>query len=102
MAPHPHTERWLPALLGVFLTSACAGPPPAGQHEAAAEAGGPETGAVAQASAPAQPRPLRPVPLWKDGKPAGEIDLAQPHDARIVLLRLGGGWVPHIFQQRPT
>jgi hypothetical protein len=100
MAPRLHSERWLPALLAVLSISACAGVRPAGQYEAAADGGPQEAGAVAQTSAPAQPPPLQPVPLWKDGKPAGEIDLAQPHDARIVVLDLGEDWTPYIFTER--
>ncbi len=100
MAPRPHLERWLPALLWVFSTTGCAGVRPAGHHEAATDAGGEETGSGAQASEPAQPRSLQPVPLWKDGKPAGEIDLAHPHDARIVVLDLGEDWVPYLFTER--
>ena len=42
------------------------------------------------------------MPLWKDGKPAGEVDLAQPHDARIVVLDLGEDWVPYIFTERSS
>jgi hypothetical protein len=102
MAPRPHTERWLLALLWVSTTTACAGVRPASQHEAIADGGRQEVGAVARASAPAQPAPLQPVPLWKDGKPAGEIDLAQPHDARIVVLDLGEDWVPYIFTERSS
>jgi hypothetical protein len=102
MAPRPHSERWFPALLWVFSTTGCAGLRPASHHEAATDAGGEETGAGAQAFAPAHPRSLQPVPLWKDGKPAGEIDLAQPHDARIVVLDLGEDWVPYIFTERSS
>jgi hypothetical protein len=102
MAPRPHPERWLPALLGVFVMAACAGVRPASQHEAAGDGGRQEIGAVGQASAPAQPNPLQPVPLWKDGKPAGDIDLAQPHDNRIVVLDLGEDWVPYIFTERSS
>jgi hypothetical protein len=100
MAPRPHSERWLPALLAVFSITACAGVRPASQYEAAPDGGKQETGALAQTSAPEQPRPLQPVPLWKDGKPAGEIDLAKPHDARIVVLDLGEDWTPYIFSER--
>ena len=96
MAPRPHPGRWLPALLWLFSTTACAGVRPADRREPSADGGGQETGPVAQ------PRPLRPVPLWKDGKPAGEIDLAQPHDARIVVLDLGEDWVPYIFTERSS
>jgi hypothetical protein len=102
MAPRPHPERWLPALLWALSTAACAGVRPASQHEAAADGGRQDAGAVAQASAPGQPRPSQPVPLWKDGKPAGEIDLAQPHDARIVVLDLGEDWTPYIFTERSS
>jgi hypothetical protein len=102
MAPRPHPEPWLPALLWVFSTTACAGMRPASQHEAAADGGRQEAGAVAQASAPAQPGSSQRVPLWRDGKPAGEIDLAQPHDARIVVLDLGEDWGPYIFTERSS
>ncbi len=100
MAPRLHREQWLPPLLAALSISACTGVRPARQYEAAADGGAQETGAVAQTSAPSQPPPLQPVPLWKDGKPAGEIDLAQPHDARIVVLDLGEDWTPYIFTER--
>jgi hypothetical protein len=102
MAPRPYSERWLPALFSVLSLTACAGVRPAGQHAATLDGGGEEAGAVAQASAPATPPPLQPVTLWKDGKPAGEIDLAQPHDARIVVLDLGEDWTPYIFTERSS
>src|SRR5205807_7858344 len=38
----------------------------------------------------------------RDGKPAGEIDLAQPHDARIIVLDLGEDWGPYIFTERSS
>jgi hypothetical protein len=102
MWPRPHPERWLPALLWVFSTTACAGVRQASPQKAADDGERQEAGAVTQASAPAQPRPLQPVPLWKDGKPAGEIDLAQSHDARIVVLDLGEDWTPYIFSERSS
>ena len=102
MAPRPYSERWLPALLSVLSLTACAGVRPAGQHAAALDGGGQEAGDLAQASAPATPPALQPVTLWKDGKPAGEIDLAQPHDARIVVLDLGEDWTPYIFTERSS
>ena len=85
----------------MFSTTACAGVRPGAHHEAVADAGAPEAEAVARLSAPAQ-APLRPVPLWRDGKPVGEIDLAQPHDPRIVVLDLGEDWVPYIFTERSS
>jgi hypothetical protein len=102
MAPRPHPERWLPALLWVLSTTACAGVRQGSQHKGTDDGERQEAGAVAQASAPAQPGPLQPVPLWKDGKPAGEIDLAQPHDARIVVVDLGEDWTPYIFSERSS
>ncbi len=102
MAPRPHPERWLPALFCVFSTTACAGAHPASLRETATDGGRQETEAVAQSSASAQPSPLKPVPLWKDGQPAGEIDLARPHDARIVVLDLGEEWSPYIFTERSS
>jgi hypothetical protein len=101
MAPRLHRDLWLPALLWVFSITACAGVRQASQQGAPADGGRQEAGAVAQAPA-AAPRPLRPVTLWKDGKPAGEIDLAQPHDARIVVLDLGEDWGPYIFTERSS
>jgi hypothetical protein len=100
MAPRLRPERWLPALLAAWSICACAGVRPARQYEAAADGGAQEAGAVAETSAPAQVPPLQPVPLWKDGKPAGEIDLGQPHDPRIVVLDLGEDWTPYIFTER--
>ncbi len=100
MAPRLRPERWLPPLLAALSICACAGVRPARQYEAAADGGAQEAGAVAETSAPAQVPPLQPVPLWKDGKAAGEIDLAQPHDARIVVLDLGEEWTPYIFTER--
>jgi hypothetical protein len=102
MAPRPYSERWLPALLWVFSITACAGVRPAGQQAATLDGGGEEAGVAAQSSSPATPAPLQPVTLWKDGKPAGEIDLAQPHDPRIVVLDLGEDWTPYIFTERSS
>jgi hypothetical protein len=102
MAPCPRPQRWLPALLWVFSTTACAGVRPASLREAATDGGRQDAEAVAQASASAQPPPLQPVPLWKDGRPAGEIDLARPHDARVVVLDLGEDWTPYIFTERSS
>src|SRR5579884_1096122 len=97
MAPRPHAARSLLALVSVLSTTTCAGVRPAGQHGVPREAG-----AAAQAPAPAPSPRLQPVPLWKDGKPAGEVDLARPHDARIVVLDLGEEWVPYIFTERSS
>jgi len=99
-SPRPHAERWPPALLWVFSTTACAGAHPATLRETAADAGRQEAEAVAQSSTSAHPPPLQPVPLWKDGRPAGEIDLARPHDSRIVVLDLSEDWTPYIFTER--
>jgi hypothetical protein len=99
-SPRPHTGRWLPALLWVLSTTACAGAHPATLRETATDAGRQEAEAVAQSSASAHPPPLQPVPLWKDGRPAGEIDLARPHDSRIVVLDLSEDWTPYIFTER--
>jgi len=88
------------AILGVWSVSACAGVRPARQNEAVADGGPQQAGPLAETSAPPQPPALQPVTLWRDGKPAGEIDLAQPHDARIVVLDLGEDWTPYIFTER--
>ncbi len=100
MAPRPHAERWLPALLWVFSITACAGVHPASLRETATDGGRQEAEAVAQSSASAHPPSLQPVPLWKNGRPAGEIDLARPHDSRIVVLDLAEDWTPYIFTER--
>ena len=100
MAPRPHPQRWLLSLLWVLSTTACAGVHPASLRETATDGGRQEAEAVAQASASAAPAPLRPVPLWRNGRPAGEIDLAQPHDSRIVVLDLSEDWTPYIFTER--
>ena len=102
MARRAHLGPWLPRFFWVLTTVACSGMHPAAQHGAAADGGGRETEAAEQAPAPAPPRSQQSVPLWKDGKPAGEIDLAQPHDARIVVLDLGEDWVPYIFSERSS
>lgn len=102
MAPRPRPERWLPALFCVFSTTACAGVHPASLREKATDGGRQETEAVAQSSASGEPSPLKPVPLWKDGQPVGEIDLGRPHDARIVVLDLGEDWTPYIFTERSS
>jgi hypothetical protein len=102
MAPRPRPERWLPALFCVFATTACAGAHPPSLRETATDGGRQEAEAVAQSSASAHPSPLQPVPLWKDGQPAGEIDLGRPHDARIVALDLGEEWTPYIFTERSS
>src|SRR4029077_7599955 len=96
MAPRPHPERWLAALLLLFATTACAAVRPASQHEAAMDGGRQDAGAVALA----QPPPVQPVPLWKDGKPAGGGDLAHAHQGRVVVLGLGEDWGPYIFTER--
>ncbi|HTB78946.1 MAG TPA: hypothetical protein VK762_37140 [Polyangiaceae bacterium] len=84
----------------MFSTTACAGAHPATLRETATDAGRQEAEAVAQSSTSAHPPPLQPVPLWKDGRPAGEIDLARPHDSRIVVLDLSEDWTPYIFTER--
>ena len=51
---------------------------------------------------PSRPRPLhQPIPLWKDGKVAGEIDADAPGPGQIVL-DLGEDWVPYIFTERAS
>jgi hypothetical protein len=102
MAPRPHPGRWLPALFSVLSITACASVRLASQYEAAPDGGPLEAGAFAQTSAPAAAPAIQPVPLWKDGKPAGEIDLAQTHDPRIVVLDLGEDWTPYIFTERSS
>jgi hypothetical protein len=102
MAPRPHAERWLPALLWMFSTTGCAGAHPATLRETATDGGRPEAETVAQPSPSAHPPPLQSVPLWRNGRPAGEIDLARPHDSRIVVLDLGEDWTPYIFTERSS
>ncbi|MBV9949091.1 MAG: hypothetical protein JOZ69_19740, partial [Myxococcales bacterium] len=102
MAPRLHPGRWLPALLCISSALACAGVRPPSQREATLDGGSQESRPLAQESAPAQPRSSQTVPLWRDGKPAGEVDLARPHDARIVVLDLGEDWTPYIFTERSS
>ena len=61
------------------------------------DAGGPGSLTVA---APPKARALRPVPMWREGKPAGEFDVAQPRTGRELVIDLGEEWVPYIFTER--
>jgi hypothetical protein len=38
--------------------------------------------------------------MWKEGKLAGEFDVAQPRTGRELVIDLGEEWVPYIFTER--
>ncbi|MEY4512258.1 MAG: hypothetical protein RLZZ450_4380 [Pseudomonadota bacterium] len=46
---------------------------------------------------PPPPELLQPVDLWKDGKPAGQVDAQGPDAAKYVFLDLGEGFTPILF-----
>jgi hypothetical protein len=80
--------------------SACGVTKPAGKTEVAVEPKMDEGDAALRGELEEPPRPLhQPIPLWKDGKIAGEIDAAAPGPGQIVL-DLGENWVPYIFTER--
>jgi len=92
--------RALPITL-CFFASACGIVKPTGKPEIAVEPKSEDAGsAAARVEQGEPPRPLhQPIPLWKDGKIAGEIDAASPGPGQIVL-DLGDDWVPYIFTER--
>ena len=91
--------RILPLAAWVFA-SACGVVKPPSKAETAVEAKGDDGDAMARIEPSEPARPLhQPIPLWKEGKIAGEIDAAAPAPGQIVL-DLGEDWVPYIFTEQ--
>ena len=92
----------LPLALSLF-SAACGVIKPTGKAEVASEPKVDDAGgASARVEQGEPPRPLhQPIPLWKDGKVAGEIDADAPGPGQIVL-DLGEDWVPYIFTERSS
>src|SRR5215471_1954785 len=93
------------AVLTVLVLSAlvpgCAPTRPTSQPELRADAAREDAGLAApMVAAPPKARALSPVPLWKDGKVAGEFDAAQARTTRDLVIDLGEQWVPYIFTER--
>src|SRR5882724_8591987 len=108
LSPRPlglgHTWKRLAASLLVFCAG-CVAVKPTGKPDFASDGGmGDSGGAASGPITPPKPRALTPVPLWKEGKIAGEVDLAKPRASRELVLDLGDDWVPYIFteQSSPT
>ncbi|HEY6877790.1 MAG TPA: hypothetical protein VI299_07210 [Polyangiales bacterium] len=66
-------------------------PPPALPSEA------PRPAPLAEPSEPPPPELLAPVELWRDGKPAGQVDAQGPDRDKYVFLDVGEGWTPLLF-----
>ncbi len=87
----------------LVLCAGCVAVKPTGKPDFASDGGTGETGTGSQASAgPPKPRALTPVPLWKDGKVFGEVDLSKPRAPREIVLDLGDDWVPYIFTEHSS
>jgi hypothetical protein len=99
------TYGWFGAALfsvaALWLSGAgCAAVKPTGQLDILPDAGHDDVASAAHGAGVApKARALSPVPLWKDGKTSGELDLAEPPAARDVVLDLGEQWVPYIFSE---
>ena len=83
-----------------MFTAACASLKPSSKPEIASDSGHDQVAATPVVAAPPKARALKPVPLWKDGKVAGEFDVAAPKTSREVVMDLGEEWVPYIFTER--
>jgi len=83
-----------------MFTAACASLKPTSQPEIASDGGRDQVAPTPVVAAPPKARALKPVPLWKDGKVAGEYDVAAPKTSRGVVMDLGEEWVPYIFTER--
>jgi hypothetical protein len=80
----------------IALLVACAGesgPPDA----APAPVEQPKPTAPPVPTEPPPPELLKPVDLWKDGKPSGQIEAEGPAVNDHVFLDLGEGWTPNLF-----
>src|SRR5882724_10155091 len=87
----------------LILCAGCVVVKPTGKPDFVLDGGTAETGSATPGSgAPPKPRALTPVPLWKEGKIAGEVDLAKPRAARELVLDLGDDWVPYIFTEQSS
>src|SRR5260370_32027909 len=83
------TKRWLASAL-LFLGTGCAAVRHTGKQDTVPDGSHDDAGNAAHAAAPpAKVLALSPVPLWKDGKTVGELDLAQPRAAHEVVVDLG-------------
>src|SRR5262245_1954324 len=93
MAFHPERPwpRWLTVGLGLF-SAACGVVRPTAKPEVAID-GGPDAPAIVRSEEPRPgeptPRPALPVPVWKDGKVARELDLARPRAPGEIVIDLG-------------
>jgi hypothetical protein len=83
-----------------LLCAACAVGPPVGKPDLAADAPRREAAQPKVQPEPPKPKLAQPVQVWKDGKPAGEVDLAQPRAPGEIVLDLGEDWAPYIFTER--
>ncbi|MET0287428.1 MAG: hypothetical protein ABW352_23280 [Polyangiales bacterium] len=52
---------------------------------------------LAEPTEPPPPELLQPVELWRDGKPAGQVDAQGPDKHKYVFLDVGEGWTPLLF-----
>jgi hypothetical protein len=96
------SKRWLASALLVFCAG-CAAARPTAKQDGVSDGGHDDTGGASHgAAASTKVQALSPVPLWKDGKTVGELDLAQPRATRDVVLDLGEEWVPYIFSERSS
>ncbi len=87
--------------LAVLSSAGCAAVRPTNKPEITADAGPGDAGVAGPVvAAPPKARALSPVPLWKDGKMAGEFDAAQVRTSRETVIDLGEEWVPYIFTER--
>ena len=86
-------------LLSCFLLAACASVPPGGKPDPVTEGGHrePTQGASGE---PAKAALVRPVAVWRDGHPSGEVDLTLPRAAGEIVLDVGEDWAPYIFSER--
>jgi hypothetical protein len=86
--------------LAWLFCAACAVVPPPGKPDLAADATHRDSAAPKVQTEAPKPKLAQPGAVWKDGKVAGEVDLAQPRAAGEIVLDLGEDWVPYIFTER--
>jgi hypothetical protein len=92
--------RWLALSGAIALLAACeeSARAPSATDSARPEATpAPAPPPVLVPTEPPPPELLEPVDLWKDGKPAGQIDAQGPAAGDHVFLDLGEGWTPILF-----
>ena len=89
-------------LLSCFLLAACASVPPGGKPDPVTEGGHRESTQPTQGASgePSKAALVRPVAVWRDGHPSGEVDLTLPRAAGEIVLDVGEDWAPYIFSER--